>query len=313
MNKYAIVFDVGGLFIKAAVMDRRGQVVPGTYGIYPSRSKKSKEEILDHFIELIKQQAGFIMDRNFRIEGIGYAFPGPFDYDRGICFIEEVDKYEALFGVNVHDELLERLERESFFANKKDESFRIAFENDASLFALGEYTAGKARPYGRSICMTIGTGTGSAFLENGVLVKHRDDVPPNGWIYRQPYRESIVDDYISKRGILRILKETGTLEDDMDIKALAERAKNGEERAADVFRTFGERIGEMLIPYVRSFRPEAVIIGGQIVGSQELFLPGTRDALQEFPVAVEVTAETSLSTFAGVWRLLDQKKRPSAW
>ncbi len=307
MNKYAIVFDVGGLFIKAAVVNRHGKVMQDTYAIYPSKSKETKEEILTHLIDLIKQQIGQIMDKNFRIAGIGYAFPGPFDYDKGVCYIQEVDKFESLYGVNIHDELTERLGRESFFANKRADHCRIVFENDANLFALGEYMSGKARPYSKSICITIGTGTGSAFLENGVLVKHRHDVPPNGWVYREPFRGSIVDDYISKRGILRLMKEEGMETSGIDIKNLAEMAKNGHERAARVFRIFGERIGEMLIPYVRDFRPEAVVIGGQIVGSKELFLDGTRVAFQEDPVAIEITDETSISTFIGVSRLLEQK------
>jgi glucokinase len=311
LNPYAIVFDVGGLFVKAAVLNRHGRVVPGTYAIYPSKSKETKDEILSYFIDLIKRQTGLIMDRNFRIGGIGYAFPGPFDYERGICLIREVDKFESLYGVNLHDELTRRLNRESFFAGKMADSCPIAFENDTSLFALGEYMFGKARPYAKSVCITIGTGTGSAFLENGVLVKHRQDVPPDGWIYREPYCDSIVDDYISKRGILRLMKEADIDAAGTDIKNLAEMAKDGHEGAARVFRTFGERIGEMLVPYVRSFRPEAVVIGGQIAGSNELFLDGTRAALREDPVVLESTEDTSISTFMGVSRLLEQKKRES--
>lgn len=49
-------FDVGGLFIKTAVLNAHGQVVPNTYAIYPARSKESKEEILDHFMDLNKHQ-----------------------------------------------------------------------------------------------------------------------------------------------------------------------------------------------------------------------------------------------------------------
>jgi glucokinase len=309
MRHYAIVFDVGGLFIKAAVVDGEGRLVPDTYMIYPSRSKESKEELLRHLIDLIKQQTSRIMDKAFRIDGVGYAFPGPFDYERGISYIREVDKFESLYGVNIHDELSAALSKESFIRNKRSDAFLIVFENDANLFALGEYAAGKARPFRKAICITIGTGTGSAFLENGELVKHRSDVPPNGWIYREPFRGSIVDDHISKRGILRMMKEEGIDTADTDIKTLAEMAKQGHERAALVFRKFGERIGEMLLPFVESFRPEAVIIGGQIVGSKELFLESTRAVLQPYRVVVETTDETSISTFVGVSRLLEQKRK----
>ncbi|MCC3377563.1 ROK family protein [Cohnella sp. REN36] len=309
MRNYAIVFDVGGLFIKSAVVNDQGRLVPGTYMIYPAKSKESKEQLLGHLVDLVKQQTNRIMDRSFRVEGIGYAFPGPFDYERGISYIRAVDKFEAIYGVNLREELAHRLAQESAFAAKRSPGFHIVFENDANLFALGEYEAGKAGRYAKTLCLTIGTGAGSAFLERGELVKDRPDVPANGWIYNQPFRDSVVDDYVSKRGIVRLLEEAGFDGDDLDVKNAAERAKGGDERAAEVFRRFGATIGEMLLPFLRSFRPEAVVIGGQIVKSKELFLDSAREAVRDYPVALEVSDETSISTFAGVSRLLQQQKK----
>lgn len=307
MKKYAIVFDVGGMFIKAAVMTESGQIVPDTYMIYPSKSKEKKEILLQHLVDLVKQQMSRILARNFQIEGIGYAFPGPFDYERGVSYIRDVDKFENIYGVNLREELTHRLAQENAFAVKRSADFQIVFENDANLFALGEYAVGKAGPYARSLCLTIGTGAGSAFLEHGQLVKHRHDVPENGWIYNQPFRDSVVDDYISKRGIARLMREAGLDSGIMDVKAAADLAKSGDGKAIAVFRRFGEMVGEMLLPFLRSFRPEAIIIGGQIVKSQELFLDSTRDALKGFPVQLEVTDDTSISAFAGVSRLLKQR------
>jgi glucokinase len=253
---------------------------------------------------MIRDQTNRIMDRHFRIDGIGFAFPGPFDYERGICYIKGVDKFESLYGVNLRDELTRRIRDESFFRHKRTPDFCIVFENDANLFALGEYAAGKAGRYRKAICITIGTGAGSAFLENGALVKDRPDVPPNGWVYNQPFRESIVDDYISKRGILRLMKQAGLDTANLDVKQLAEMATGGDATAIGIFRQFGTMIGEMLVPFVRSFQPEAVVIGGQIAKSQHLFLDSTREALREFSVALEVSDETSISTFVGVSQLL---------
>lgn len=310
MRKYAIVFDVGGLFVKAAVLNEAGKLVPGTYTIYPSRSKERKEELLKHLVDLTVQQTSRIIARSYQIEGIGYAFPGPFDYERGISYIRDIDKFEDIYGVNLREELTHRLAQQAAFAAKRAPDFRIVFENDANLFALGEYETGKAGRYARAMCLTIGTGAGSAFLERGELIKRRQDVPEHGWVYNQPFRESIVDDYISKRGIVRLLEESGLSGEALDVKNAAELAKAGEARAIDVFERFGAMIGEMLAPFVRSFRPEAVVIGGQIVKSGELFLGSTEAALARagLDVAIESSAETSLSTFAGVSRLLKQQK-----
>lgn len=310
MNSYAIVFDVGGLYIKTAVLNAAGQIVPDTYMIYPSKSMARKEEILGHFVELARHQTNRIIDKDCQIEGIGFAFPGPFDYENGISYIRGVDKFDSIYEVNLRRELLARLDRDSVLARRMTPDFQIVFENDASLFALGEYAIGKAGKHAKTICITVGTGAGSAFLDGGELVKNREDVPQNGWIYNHPFQSSVVDDYISKRGILRLMQEEGFEESQLDVKLAAELAKAGDERAIRVFNRFGAMAGEMLVPFIRTFGPNAVVIGGQIVKSQELFLGSIREALQSFHVEVEleVTADTSVSTFAGVSRLLEQKK-----
>ncbi|XID92361.1 ROK family protein [Paenibacillaceae bacterium WGS1546] len=311
MKKYTIVFDIGGLFIKSAVMNALGKLVPDSYMVYPAKSKESKEALLLHFVELIKQQTNRIMDKTYRIDGIGYAFPGPFDYEEGISYIRGVDKFDEIYGVNLRDELSARLANESWFAGKRSPDFHIVFENDANLFALGEYAVGKAGAYEKALCLTIGTGAGSAFLEGGELVKYRQDVPEHGWIYNQPFGDSIVDDYVSKRGIVRLMREAG-LDDGLDVKNVAEMAHAGDEKAIGVFHRFGDTVGEMLLPFIRSFRPDAVIIGGQIVKSKDLFLDRVREALSECEIALEATDDTSLSAFAGVSILLAQRKKAKA-
>lgn len=312
MNSYAIVFDVGGLYIKTAVLNGGGQIVPDTYMIYPSKSKAPTEQLLTHFVDLAKQQSNRIIDKDYRIDGIGFAFPGPFDYDNGISRISGVDKFDSIYGVNLRAELMARLVQDPVFARRMAPDFLIVFENDANLFALGEYEIGKARLYAKSLCLTIGTGAGSAFLDKGELVRERDDVPDNGWIYNRPFGDSIVDDYISKRGIVRLMKEAGFEEPELDVKLAAELAKAGDARAIGVFERFGESVGEMLVPFLKAFRPEAVIVGGQIVKSRELFEDSIRRALEPLDIRLEVTDETSVSTFAGVSRLLDQKKLAKA-
>lgn len=308
MNSYAIVFDVGGLYIKTAVLSVDGQIVPNTYMIYPSKSKASMEEILEHFVDITKQQTIRIIDKDYRIEGIGFAFPGPFDYENGISLIEGVDKFESIYGVNLRKELMARLGCDQIFMRRMAHDFLIVFENDANLFALGEYAIGKARIYAKSLCVTIGTGAGSAFIDKGELVRDRHDVPDNGWIYNRPFRASIVDDYISKRGIFRLMLDEGFLEAELDVKRAAELAAAGDERAIRVFERFGDDVGEMLVPFLLAYHPEAVILGGQIVKSRELFEHRIRNALEPLDVLLEVTNETSVSTFAGVSRLLQQKK-----
>ena len=65
--------------------------------------------------------------------GIGIAIPGPFDYTRGIAAIHGVRKFDALFGLDLKEEI------------KRVCSLPVVFLNDASAYALGEYYGGAAQ------------------------------------------------------------------------------------------------------------------------------------------------------------------------
>ena len=60
---------------------------------------------------------------------IDLAFPGPFDYKNGICLLQGLDKYDALYGCNL---------RRAFSEISGLPEQKIQFINDAAAFALGE-------------------------------------------------------------------------------------------------------------------------------------------------------------------------------
>lgn len=306
MNRYIIAFDVGGTFIKSTVLRITGEVCADAYSIYPANAHDDREKLLDYLTDLVRQQVGKIIDKYFEVEGIGFAFPGPFDYERGISYIQNVDKFESLYEVDVGAEILRRVKANRYMRGKMADDLTIGFENDATLFALGENFAGKARGHHRVICLTIGTGVGSAFLEDGVVVKDRDDVPENGWVFAEPFKSSTVEDYISRRGILRIARDAD-LNDSLDVDGIARSARDGNQVAIDVFQQFGEDLGEMIGNYVHSFRSDVVVIGGQIAKSHALFASGMTNAKYMDSVQVEFAKDTSRSTFLGVFELVRRK------
>jgi len=89
---------------------------------------------------------------------LGVAVPGPFDYDGGICLVAH--KLRGLYGINLRRELAQA-------AGLTD----VSFLNDAEAFLLGEWWAGAARGHARALGVTLGTGLGSAFLEDGRFVR----------------------------------------------------------------------------------------------------------------------------------------------
>lgn len=299
MHDVVLAFDVGGTYVKAGILGSDGEMIKPLC-TYPARSGEAREELLQHFTDLVKIQ-GSQVPAEYAIRGVGIAFPGPFDYERGICWTRGLNKFEALYGVNLKEELTARISEIPELRDKWSHSPEVAFENDAALFALGECAFGVGRSYDATICLTIGTGFGTAFVRNGQLIKQAEGVPTDGWLFRLPYRAGMMDDYISRRGIVRLAEEMGITEvaaGEEDVKHLAERARSGEQQAVQLFREFGERLTEVLLPFIRSFQPEAVIIGGQIAKSADLFVS---DLMENVPVLI--SSEMSVSALRGACRL----------
>lgn len=292
MNRYAIVFDVGGTAIKAAVVTEQGEVMEDTVETYSAYSNQSKSFLLDYFFQLIQKQAAKIEELNFEIIGIGYAYPSPCDFDRGISYIQGQQKYDALYGVSLLDEMKLRVDNDRLLRSHLIPEYRIVFDNDARLFGVGQLFVGHARNYDKSLCITIGTGTGAAFIDHGQAIKNKE-------IYDHPFRASIVDDYISKRGILKIASELG-LDSRWDVKEIADAAHRGNELAATVFIRFGQMFGEVLERYIDEFGPQAVIIGGQIAKAGELYIPHAKSYLGERSPDFATVQNSSHSTFAGI-------------
>ncbi|QGQ97702.1 ROK family protein [Paenibacillus psychroresistens] len=310
MNKgIYLAFDVGGTSIKAGVIDVSGRILEHTLSHYESKANGSAAEIVDHFVKItndLLQQA----DPNGleRIAGIGYAFPGPFDYEQGISYIQGLNKFESLFGKRFGDQLLEAMRSNSSLASRLKSDFMPRFANDAALFAIGEAHYGQAAAYRRVVCLTLGTGIGSSFIEAGRLIKHRDDVPDNGWVYPLPYRSSIVDDYISRRGLLLLAREMGIDLLGRDVKQLAEGAIRGDEALNMLFDSFGRCIAEALAAALKIFNPDIVVLGGQISKSGELFVPSLcRELLHRgVQASVVISTDTLRNTLLGIYHTLQE-------
>ncbi|MET7543942.1 ROK family protein [Streptomyces sp. NPDC005507] len=53
----------------------------------------------------------------------------------------------------------------------------LRFPHDADAFGIGEYAAGAAAGHERALCVTLGSGIGSAFIDHGEPVNEGALVP----------------------------------------------------------------------------------------------------------------------------------------
>ena len=264
-NALVIALDVGGTSVKSALVAPGGQIV-GKPSVTPIDSSSEAENILKTFAQIISTHLG--ETHTSHLLGVALGFPGPFDYAAGICLIEGVEKYGAIYGVNMRDALRARLDLRDL---------PIVFRNDAEASVVGEARYGVGRDYRRLIGVTLGTGCGSAFLVDGVPVTSGPGVPPNGWLYPVLFRGLRADDVFSRRGLEARLQAAGITE--RDVKDAAAAARVGDGGARQVFEAFGADLGSFLNSHAVAFAAEAVLVLGQIAGAMDLFGPPLRQAL----------------------------------
>lgn len=285
MSRNYLCLDVGGTEIKAAVIDADGHLLQ-PMAFFPARSEEDREALLNHFTAII---------RFFPLptDGIRMAFPGPFDYAQGICLMQGLSKYDSLYGVSLRRELSQRL---GILPEK------IRFANDASAFGLGEMGFGWAPGFHRVLCICIGTGCGSAFGVDGMLApKGTSGVPESGFLFDAPFQDGRIDDYLSRRGLMRLTQEQ--LGTPMDGKTLAQQVRLGIPGAATCFLAFGEQIRDALYPFLTGFGPQILCLGGQITRSADLFLQPLEMCCQELGIRLRITEDTSLRTMQGLTRI----------
>jgi glucokinase len=261
MNKsIAIGTDIGGSHISCVAVDLvSGKILKDTLTerVVDNQAQASKiitvwSDALSAVLEKVSLE---------KVKGIGFAMPGPFDYVKGVCYIRGVAKYENLYGFNITDAIASSL--------NVPEDFLIRFMNDASAFAVGEAWAGSASKANRSLSITLGTGFGSAFICNRIPIVDGDEVPKMGCIYHIPYKDGIADDYFSTRGLLGRYK-IATGKDLNGVKELAELAST-DKVISDLFNDFGDNAGIFLAPWLKKFKAEILVIGGNISHAYSLF------------------------------------------
>ena len=265
-REYYIGVDIGGSHVSAALVDAQSGAFAGDMQEANVNCAGTSEEILHDWKETVRRV--LLRHETVDISGIGIAMPGPFDYRKGISLIEGVQKYDALFGINVRESLREL-------------SMPSVFINDASAFALGEYFAGAARGCSRALIITLGTGFGSTFLKNGELqLTASDETPENGYLYNIPFRDSIADDYFSTRWFVKRWQEkTGITVD--GVKEIARQASENNKDALELFEEFADNLSQFLYLWIIKFQPETLVIGGNIAKASGFFIEKLRTNLHE--------------------------------
>lgn len=247
-----IALDVGGSSIKSGIVSADETVTHHKHT--PLDTSANADIIFGTLANIIQTHLAQVDSDN--LLGVGFGFPSPFDYDKGISLIHGLTKYEGIYGLNVGEALHERL-------NMPD--LTINFRNDAEAAIVGEAIYGAGKDYSRLIGITLGTGLGSAFIADGERIKDIEGVPEEGFLFPLDYKGAKVDGIFSTRGLLKRFAEA-----DISVESVAQAsqaADDGDSKIQAVFANFGHNLGGFLHPFAQTFNAEVLLVMGGISGA----------------------------------------------
>ena len=278
---YALAMDIGGSHVTAALVDlERREVLESSRRQSAVDPDASADELLGAWSgAALKASTGV----SLQVRHIGIGMPGPFEYEAGVSCLTH--KFESLYDRNVGAELQQR------WAGTRLAGVPVFFANDAAVWALGEWWGGAGRGKRRIIGVTLGTGLGSGFVSVGRIVSAGEEVPPGGEIWNLPYREGISEDFAAGRVISRGYRERAG--QDLPAQEVAARAAAGDGQAAEVFAELGSSLAGILAPWVERFRPDGLVVGGNIARAWPYFNEALRMSLPGLACSVTTHFEAS--------------------
>jgi len=283
-----LIIDAGGTYLKSAILDKEGGVYPDSSLMTKACSEGSREEILEALREVIVKGLDYIKENNLEIKGIAMDFPGPFDYFKGYSMMDH--KFKNIKGVNLR-EFIQGIPGVLPF-------IPVEIRHDANSAVAGEQWKGNAEGYRNVAVVTLGTGLGFAFSVNN-KVQCNALGGPLVIIYNLPYRDGILEDYVSRRGFIRIYKEkAGKEEAGIDVVDIAKKAESGDNAALETFREVGGIIAKSLKGILEERQIECLLFGGQISRAFKYMEESLKEGLKEVTCLQKISVVKSIENAA---------------
>lgn len=251
MTDTILTADIGGSHITSSLVDGRSHhVMEASLKRKQVNAMGTANQIVFDWCSILHDVATFAESP---IEKVAISMPGPFDYESGVCYLKGNNKYEALYGLNIKTIISEWL---SIPVNA------IRITNDAACFLQGEVVAGSASATNRSIGLTLGTGIGSAFYQDGVATDAK--------LWESSFKDGIAEDYLATAWFVkRFLALTGKVV--ADVKELCQR-QDAFAEVQTIFDEFAQNLSEFLIPFIKRENPDVVILGGNMMKASHFFM-----------------------------------------
>jgi glucokinase len=243
--------DIGGTKIRAGLVDPSGRIAGDPVSV-PTGAHDSAEDIFARIASLVRKAASGCEC----MEAIGVGCTGPLDPENGI--ILECNNLPTMHGFPLKSRL------EDIFG------VPVKIDNDANALVLGEAMYGAGKGFRRVLGLTLGTGLGSALVVDGKMVSGANSCCGEIWI--SPYKDGIMEDYLSGTAITSMYDRIIGKASGLNGAQIASLARHGDSMAMKIFDEFASSLAFALAWTVNMTDPDAVVLGGSVMDSSDLFL-----------------------------------------
>ena len=296
--------DIGGTKVAVGIVDPEGKLLSRFESA--TQADGPYESALDRTATLLRAA---MASTGANLQGIGIGSTGPVYPFTGE--IGDVNFFPHWRGQNPAKDL------EKIFG------VPVAMENDADAAALGEAGWGSGRNKSRLIYVTVGTGIGAGIILEGHVYRGVDQAHPeighhvidaSGPLCSCGFR-GCWESLAAGPAMVSWL-ETNTPPDyphraELTAKRICELARNGDEWAQRAVKREAHYLGLGLANLVTMFVPDAIVLGGSVMKSADLFLDEIRKVIAgscrfvphdktELPLA-SLGEDTNLIGAARVW------------
>lgn len=270
--KYYVGIDIGGTFIKGAVVNGEGETL--AYKKVPTECAVSNMRVVENVSALTDELIKTANARREDVVGIGVGVPGIVDTEKGVVICSE----------NLYFQNFPIAEEIS-----KLTGFSVKIANDANAAALGEAKFGAGKRYSDTVMVTLGTGVGGGIIIGGKLFEGNlgagaelgHMVIKAGGKRCACGRRGCFESYSSARALVRMSKaearkNPASLLGQVPLSEISGKTPfdlaDKDEVAGRVVENYIKMLACGLANIANIFRPEAIIIGGGVSAEGERLL-----------------------------------------
>lgn len=280
MDRFAVALDLGGTQVRAALVDRRGQILNRV--AVPTAATEGPDVVIQQLSDAARAMMSGI--EAGRILGVGLCAPGPLNTQEGIAIsMPTIAGFE-----NIH--LRERLGQSL--------NLPVWLENDGTAAALGEWRFGAGAGLQNFVYITVSTGIGGGVVADNRLLRGRlglagevghMTIVRNGdtcscgnkgcW---EAYASGTAFTRRARQRVASLghglLAESGK---PVDGKAVFAAAAQGDPFAIELVAEEAEFLGIGIVNLLHLFSPESIVVGGGMSSNLDVLHPGISSKVRE--------------------------------